>query len=93
MHNFLLSAFGTPIVKFFPEGLSIRHLALYYHGNFQKELPLTRKQLLTLHMYVAAFFAPAVFLVAISGGLYLAGVKGSVEQDTIYSSEEVGYKR
>ena len=89
MHYFLLSAFGIPIVKFFPEGLSVKHLALYYDGNFQKELPLTRKQLLTLHMYLAAFFAPAVFLVAISGGLYLAGIKGSVEQDTIYSSEDV----
>jgi len=37
-------------------------------------------------MYMAAFFAPAVLLVAISGGLYLAGVKGKVEQEQIYSS-------
>jgi len=47
---------------------------------------MNRKTLMTIHMYLAAFFAPAVLLVAISGGLYLAGVKGEVEQETIYSS-------
>ena len=47
---------------------------------------MDRKLLITIHMYLAAFFAPAVLLVAISGGLYLAGVKGKVEQETIYSS-------
>jgi hypothetical protein len=46
---------------------------------------MDRKLLITIHMYLAAFFAPAVLLVAISGGLYLAGVKGNVEQETIYS--------
>ena len=48
---------------------------------------MDRKILITIHMYLAAFFAPAVLLVAISGGLYLAGVKGKVEQETIYSSD------
>ena len=47
---------------------------------------MDRKLLITIHMYLAAFFAPAVLLVAISGGLYLAGVKGEVEQEAIYSS-------
>ena len=47
---------------------------------------MKRKLLITIHMYMAAFFAPAVLLVAISGGLYLAGVKGKVEQEQIYSS-------
>ena len=47
---------------------------------------MDRKLLITIHMYLAAFFAPAVLLVAMSGGLYLAGVKGTVEQETIYSS-------
>ena len=47
---------------------------------------MDRKILITIHMYLAAFFAPAVLLVAISGGLYLAGVKGKVEQETIYTS-------
>jgi hypothetical protein len=49
---------------------------------------MDRKLLITIHMYLAAFFAPAVLLVAISGGLYLAGVKGNVEQEIIYSSSE-----
>ena len=40
-------------------------------------------------MYLAAFFTPAVLLVAISGGLYLAGVKGDVEQKTIFSSSDI----
>lgn len=47
---------------------------------------MDRKLLITIHMYLSAFFAPAVLLVAISGGLYLIGVKGNVEQETIYSS-------
>ncbi len=55
---------------------------------------MNRKLLITIHMYLAAFFAPAVLLVAISGGLYLAGVKGNVEQETIYrSSETMIYKK
>ena len=47
---------------------------------------MDRKLLITIHMYLAAFFAPAVLLVAISGGLYLVGVKGEVKQERIYSS-------
>ncbi|MFC1579078.1 PepSY-associated TM helix domain-containing protein [Pseudomonadota bacterium] len=47
---------------------------------------MDRKRLITIHMYLAAFFAPAVLLVAISGGLYLVGFKGKVEQEAIYSS-------
>jgi hypothetical protein len=50
---------------------------------------MDRKLLVKIHMYLAAFFAPAVLLVAISGGLYLAGIKGTVEEETIYSSSEV----
>lgn len=48
---------------------------------------MSRKLLVTLHLYLASFFTPAVLLVAISGGLYLIGIKGSVEQETIYRSE------
>ena len=46
---------------------------------------MSRKLLITIHMYLAAFFAPAVFLVAISGGLYLVGVKGEVIEQSIYT--------
>jgi hypothetical protein len=45
---------------------------------------MTRKTLINLHMYLSAFFAPAIVLVAISGGLYLAGIKGEVAQNLIY---------
>lgn len=49
---------------------------------------MDRKLLITIHMYLSAFFAPAVLLVAISGGLYLVGIKGEVKEQTIYSSAE-----
>jgi len=39
-------------------------------------------------MYLAAFFTPAVLLVAISGALYLIGIKGEVEQTPVYRSAE-----
>ena len=48
---------------------------------------MDRKLLITIHMYLSAFFAPAVLLVAISGGLYLIGIKGEVAQETIYRGE------
>jgi len=34
---------------------------------------MNRKLLVTVHLYLASFFTPAVLLVAISGGLYLIG--------------------
>lgn len=48
---------------------------------------MDRKLLITIHMYLSSFFTPAVLLVAISGGLYLIGIKGVVEQETIYRGE------
>ena len=45
---------------------------------------MNRKLLVNLHLYFAAFFTPAVLLVAVSGGLYLVGVKGTVTQQSIY---------
>ncbi|MAT93627.1 MAG: hypothetical protein CME59_13600 [Halioglobus sp.] len=48
---------------------------------------MNRKLLITLHMYLSAFFAPAVLLVAISGGLYLVGIKGEVKQDVVYRAD------
>lgn len=50
---------------------------------------MNRKLLVTIHLYLAAFFAPAVLLMATSGGLYLVGIKGTVEQETIFSSSQV----
>lgn len=48
---------------------------------------MSRKLLITIHLYLSAFFAPAVLLVSISGGLYLVGIKGEVEQQSIYVGE------
>ena len=45
---------------------------------------MNRALFITIHMYLASFFAVFVLLVAISGGLYLAGVKGSVERQSVY---------
>ena len=33
---------------------------------------------MTLHLYLAAFFAPIMLIVAVSGGLYLLGIKGEM---------------
>ena len=49
---------------------------------------MDRKLIITIHMYLSAFFTPAVLLMATSGGLYLFGIKGTVEQETIYSSSQ-----
>lgn len=50
---------------------------------------MSRALLVTIHMYLSSFFAPAVLLVAISGGLYLVGIKGEVIEEPIYSMSEV----
>lgn len=49
---------------------------------------MQRALFITIHMYLSAFFAVFVLLVAVSGGLYLLGVKGSVEKTPVYSSAE-----
>jgi hypothetical protein len=47
-----------------------------------------RKKILSLHLLLASFMAPAFILVAISGGLYLVGIKGSViEADVAVSNQ------
>lgn len=50
---------------------------------------MNRSLFITIHMYLSAFFAPFIFLVSISGGLYLVGIKGSVEQEPIFESTEI----
>jgi hypothetical protein len=44
---------------------------------------MTRTLLIKLHLYLSAFFSAAIILVAVSGGLYLIGIKGSIEQTTL----------
>lgn len=53
-----------------------------------------RRILIKIHLWVAALVAPAFILVAISGGLYLIGIKGTTEtQDLpIESSTSVDFK-
>ena len=41
---------------------------------------MARAVLIKLHLYFSAFFSAAIVLVAVSGGLYLMGIKGSVVQ-------------
>ena len=36
-----------------------------------------RRKIITLHLLLAAFMAPAFIMVAVSGGLYLLGIQGS----------------
>ena len=36
--------------------------------------------MITIHLYLAAFFAPILLIMAVSGGLYLVGVKGSMDK-------------
>ncbi len=38
---------------------------------------IARKTLVSVHLYLASFFAPIIIIMAISGGLYLFGVKGN----------------
>ncbi len=45
---------------------------------------MNRALFIRIHMYLAAFFAPFVLLVSISGGLYLIGVKGSVTEQALF---------
>ncbi len=46
---------------------------------------MSRALFITIHMYLSAFFAVFVLLVATSGGLYLLGYKGSVESTTVHT--------
>ena len=42
-----------------------------------------RKTLINLHLLFAGFMAPAFLLVAISGGAYLAGFKGTLDESPV----------
>ena len=41
---------------------------------------MSRKTLMTIHLYLAAFFTPMLLIMAVSGGLYLLNVKGNMEK-------------
>lgn len=42
-----------------------------------------RKNLIRVHLYLAAFLAPAFLLTALSGGLYLVGIKGQTVETVL----------
>jgi hypothetical protein len=42
-----------------------------------------RRLLINIHLYLAAFLAPMLLLVAISGGLYLLSIKGEVTRESV----------
>ncbi len=49
---------------------------------------MNRSLFITIHMYLSAFFAVFVLLVATSGGLYLAGYKGSVDSKVVHTEPD-----
>lgn len=49
---------------------------------------MSRKYIVKTHMFIAAFFAPVMIVTALSGGLYLFGEKGRVEQEIIYTGSK-----
>jgi hypothetical protein len=51
------------------------------------EFNMSRKAIITLHLALAAFFAPILLMVGLSGGFYLISEKGNVEQQEIYRGE------
>lgn len=48
---------------------------------------MSRKLLINIHLYLAAFMAPILIMIAISGGLYLMGYKGTVESNSLYKGK------
>ena len=44
---------------------------------------MSRALLIKLHLYCSAFFSAAIVLVALSGGLYLIGIKGTIDQTPV----------
>jgi hypothetical protein len=45
---------------------------------------MSRKLLINIHLYLASFLAPIIIVTAISGGLYLLGYKGHMEEVSLY---------
>lgn len=44
----------------------------------EQENTVSRKLLVSIHLYLAAFFAPFILVMALTGGLYLLGIKGEM---------------
>lgn len=48
-----------------------------------KDFIMPRKLLILIHMYIAAFLAPALILVGLSGGFYLSGYGGDMTKTSV----------
>ncbi|NVJ49330.1 MAG: PepSY-associated TM helix domain-containing protein [Gammaproteobacteria bacterium] len=45
---------------------------------------MNRRLLISIHLYLASFFAPILLLMALSGFFYLLDIKGSVTETVVY---------
>jgi hypothetical protein len=52
---------------------------------------IKRQLLITLHLYLASFFTPMVVIMAVSGGLYLIGIKGEVSVESEFIIENAQF--
>jgi len=50
---------------------------------------VSRSLWIKAHLLAAAFFSPALIIMAISGGLYLIGTKGSVQQTPVQATPDM----
>lgn len=48
-----------------------------------------RKIIVKIHLYLAAFFTPMVLVMALSGGLYLFGIKGATHYEEVATIQGV----
>lgn len=55
---------------------------------------MSRQLLVKIHLYLATFLTPVIIMMAISGGLYLFGFKGSSESTVVYegNSSEIDFQ-
>ena len=59
------------------------------------ENPKFRKTLITLHLLFAAFLTPSFLMLALTGGNYLSGIKGSFEKTplSLASNAQLDFKK
>ncbi|MBM97134.1 MAG: hypothetical protein CMI09_14955 [Oceanospirillaceae bacterium] len=50
---------------------------------------MSRKLLVSIHLYLAAFFAPFILVMALTGGLYLLGIKGEMVKTPVTQLQDV----
>ncbi|WMS85560.1 PepSY-associated TM helix domain-containing protein [Pleionea litopenaei] len=48
---------------------------------------MNRRTLISIHLYLASFFAPAILIMALSGLFYLMDIKGEVGESVVYQGQ------